>query len=285
MTAIPSNPPSSPSLLSNLPLSRTAGWQYVLRLADNALILGQRNAEWCGHGPVLEEDIALANISLDLIGQARLLYARAGELEAELTGRARHEDEYAYWRGEREFRNWTLLELPHSGPLAGTASSDRDYAVTIVRNFLYSALMVELWGALEGSRDAGLAAIASKSIKEAHYHLHHGADWLVRLGDGTQESHARTQRALDHLLPYMNECFAPDPVEQEAAAQGIAVPTVELRPAWHASVEQTVAEATLTLPAATGFVSTGKQGLHSEHMSYLLSQMQSLARAHPGAHW
>lgn len=285
MTAITSNPPSSSSLLSSLPLSRTAGWQYVLRLADNALILGQRNAEWCGHGPVLEEDIALANISLDLIGQARLLYARAGELEAELTGRARHEDDYAYWRGEREFRNWTLLELPHSGPLAGTASSDRDYAVTIVRNFLYSALMVELWSALEGSRDAGLAAIASKSIKEARYHLHHGADWLVRLGDGTELSHDRTQRALEHLLPYMNECFAPDPVEQEAAAQGIAVRTAELRPAWQAIVEQTVAEATLTLPTTTGFVSTGKQGLHSEHMSYLLAQMQSLARAHPGAHW
>ncbi|ESJ19111.1 MULTISPECIES: 1,2-phenylacetyl-CoA epoxidase subunit PaaC [unclassified Cupriavidus] len=283
MTATLSSPTSP--LLASLPLSRTAGWQYVLRLADNALILGQRNAEWCGHGPVLEEDIALANISLDLIGQARLLYARAGELEAELTGRARHEDDYAYWRGEREFRNWTLLELPHSGPLAGTASSDRDYAVTIVRNFLYSALMVELWGALEASRDAGLAAIASKSIKEARYHLHHGADWLVRLGDGTEESHARTQRALDHLLPYMNECFAADPVEQQAAAQGIAVPTAELRPAWQATVEQTVAEATLTLPAATAFVSTGKQGLHSEHMSYLLAQMQSLARAHPGAHW
>ncbi len=124
------------SLDSPADLARTAPLQYVLRLADNALILGQRNAEWCGHGPALEEDIALANISLDLIGQARLLYAHAGELEGRLTGRARLEDEYAYWREEREFRNWTLLELPHTGPLAGTARTERDYAVTIMRNFL-----------------------------------------------------------------------------------------------------------------------------------------------------
>jgi ring-1,2-phenylacetyl-CoA epoxidase subunit PaaC len=178
---------------THLPLARTAALQYVLRLADNALILGQRNAEWCGHGPALEEDIALANISLDLVGQARLLYAHAGTLEGELTGLPRHEDEYAYWRAEREFRNWTLLELPHSGPLAGTVRTERDYAVTIMRNFLYSALMAELWAALEGSSDAGLAAIAAKSVKEARYHLHHAAGWVVRLGDGTDESHARMQ--------------------------------------------------------------------------------------------
>ncbi|KWR89406.1 1,2-phenylacetyl-CoA epoxidase subunit PaaC [Cupriavidus sp. IDO] len=274
--------PASPA---HLPLARTAALQYLLRLADNALILGQRNAEWCGHGPALEEDIALANISLDLVGQARLLYAHAGMLEGELTGLPRHEDEYAYWRAEREFHNWTLLELPHSGPLAGTVRTERDYAVTIMRNFLYSALMVELWAALEGSNDAGLAAIAAKSVKEARYHLHHAAGWVVRLGDGTDESHARMQGALNHLMPYMNECFATDPVEQEAAAQGVAVPTADLRDAWQATVNETLEAATLTMPAASAFLSTGKHGVHSEHMSYLLGELQSLARAHPGAQW
>ena len=137
---------------------------YVLRLADNALILGQRNGEWCGHGPVLEEDIALANISLDLIGQARLLYSHAATLDAELYGTKKTEDDYAYFRNERDFRNYTLTELPHAGPLSGTARSDRDYAVTVVRNFLYSTLMAHLWTALTQSTDAQLAAIASKSI-------------------------------------------------------------------------------------------------------------------------
>ncbi|QYY31403.1 MULTISPECIES: 1,2-phenylacetyl-CoA epoxidase subunit PaaC [Cupriavidus] len=277
--------PTTDTTLSHLPPERTAALRYVLRLADNALILGQRNAEWCGHGPVLEEDIALANISLDLIGQARLLYAHAGELEGALTGRPRHEDNYAYWRAEREFCNWTLAELPHSGPLAGTASTDRDYAVTITRNFLYSALMVELWNVLQASTDAELAAIAAKSVKEARYHLHHAAGWMVRLGDGTEASHLRMQRALDHLMPYMNECFAGDDVEQLAAAQGVAVPTTDLRDAWEATVDETLAEATLEKPVPNAFVSTGKHGLHSEHMSYLLAEMQSLARAHPGAQW
>ncbi len=271
--------------LARLPLAQTAPMQYVLRLADNALILGQRNAEWCGHGPVLEEDIALANISLDLIGQSRLLYSHAGTLEGRLTGRTRHEDDYAYWRHEQDFRNWTLQELPHHGPLAGTARVDRDYAVTLMRNFLYSALMAELWPALERSRDAELAAIAAKSAKEVRYHLHHAADWVVRLGDGTDVSHARMQRALDHLLPYMNECFAVDPVEQEAAAQGVGVRTADLRDAWEAMVTATLDDATLRRPAPSAFMSTGKQGVHSEHMSYLLAEMQGLARAHPGAQW
>lgn len=269
----------------DLSQARTAAFEYVLRLADNALILGQRNAEWCGHGPALEEDIALANISLDLIGQARLLYAHAGTLEADLTGRAREEDDYAFWRDERDFRNWTLLELPHHGPLAGTARTARDYAVTTVRNFLYSALMVELWAALEESRDAGLAAIAAKSIKEARYHLQHAAGWMVRLGDGTEVSHARMQEALDHLMPYMNECFEADCVEREAGAQGIGVAPSDLFGAWEVTVRETIEEATLDLPAQSAFLSTGKLGVHSEHMSYLLGEMQGLARAHPGAQW
>ncbi|GAB3629100.1 phenylacetate-CoA oxygenase subunit PaaI [Pandoraea terrae] len=258
---------------------------YLLRLADNALILGQRNAEWCGHGPVLEEDIALSNISLDLIGQARLLYTHAAALEGELTGKAKTEDDYAYLRDEPAFRNWTLVELPHFGPTAGSSAADRDYAVTIVRNFLYSALMVELWQALTVSADAELAAIAAKSIKEAHYHLHHARDWLIRFGDGTAESHQRAQAALAYLVPYTNEIFASDEIEMAVADRGIAVTTESLKDAWQAVVNETLEQATLEAPAAGGFISTGKFGVHSEHMSYLLAEMQGLARLHPGATW
>jgi ring-1,2-phenylacetyl-CoA epoxidase subunit PaaC len=258
---------------------------YVLRLADNALILGQRNAEWTGHGPILEEDIALANISLDLIGQARLLYTRAAALDAELTGAARTEDDYAFFRNEREFANYTLLELPHAGPLGSTARSGRDYAVTIVRNFLYSTLMLHLWDALAGSSDAQLAAIAAKSIKETRYHVRHAHDWLVRLGDGTDESHRRTQAALDFLMPYTSEFFSTDTVEEAIAADGIGPVTAALEPVWLADVQAALEEATLTAPPLGQYVSTGKHGEHSEHMGYLLAEMQSLARQYPGARW
>ncbi len=258
---------------------------YVLRLADNALILGQRNAEWCGHGPVLEEDIALANMSLDLIGQARLLYAHAATVEAELTGAKKTEDDYAYFRAEREFANYTLVELPHFGPLSGTARADRDYAVTIVRNFLYAALMARLWPALEASGDAQLAAIASKSVKETRYHLHHARDWLVRFGDGTEESHRRAQAALDYLMPYTREFFAPDALEDAVATSGIGVRAADFEGAWTSEVESALTEATLTLPDPAHHVTTGKLGEHSEHMGYLLAEMQSVARQHPGATW
>lgn len=258
---------------------------YVLRLADNALILGQRNAEWCGHGPVLEEDIALANMSLDLIGQARLLYAHAATLESALTGAGKTEDDYAYFRDERAFANYTLLELPHAGPLCATAHAERDYAVTIVRNFLYSALMAHEWTALEASHDAQLAAIASKSIKETRYHLHHARDWLVRLGDGTDESHRRTQGALDYLMPYTREFFEADALEDAVAAAGVGVRAAGLEAAWRSDVAQALDEATLVMPAPSVHVSTGKHGEHSEHMGFLLAEMQSLAHQHPGATW
>jgi ring-1,2-phenylacetyl-CoA epoxidase subunit PaaC len=259
--------------------------KYLLRLADTALILGQRNAEWCGHGPVLEEDIALANMSLDLIGQARLLYTHAATLEHTLTGMHRTEDDYAYFRTEREFANFTLAELPHCGPLAGTAHADKDYAVTIVRNFLYSTLMAHLWTALTASTDAQLAAIASKSIKEARYHFHHASEWLIRLGDGTDESHRRAQNALDYLMPYTREFFSTDAVEESIAAAGIGPNTADLENAWLEHVRATLDEATLTLPEPVKHVSTGKHGEHSEHMGYVLAEMQSLARQHPGASW
>ncbi|UCE30445.1 MAG: phenylacetate-CoA oxygenase subunit PaaC [Burkholderiales bacterium] len=249
--------------------------EYLLRLGDNALVLGQRLSEWCGHGPVLEEDLALTNIALDLIGQARLLLSHAARLEA----RGRDEDALAYFRDEQAFRNWTLLELPN-----GEAKHD-DYAVTVARNFLHSALMVELWQALAGSTDPQLAAIAAKSLKEARSHLRHSADWMIRFGDGTEDSHARAQAALDRLWPYTNEFWAADPVEQRAAANGIGVSTAALKPAWDQTVDAVLAEACLKRPADSNFVSTGKLGRHSEFLGYLLAEMQSLARQHPGATW
>jgi ring-1,2-phenylacetyl-CoA epoxidase subunit PaaC len=258
---------------------------YVLRLADNALILGQRNAEWCGHGPILEEDIALANMSLDLIGQARLLYTHASELEHQLSGKECTEDDYAYFRTEREFRNYTMVELPHSMPLCGSTSTDKDYAVTIVRNYLYATMSVHLWSALCDSTDTQLAAIASKSLKEAHYHVRHARDWLVRLGDGTVASHQRTQAALDHLLPYAQEFFGTDHLENTIAAAGVGPRMSDLKSLWDADVNAALAEATLKAGAPVKYVSTGKHGEHSEHMGFLLAEMQSLARQHPGARW
>jgi ring-1,2-phenylacetyl-CoA epoxidase subunit PaaC len=276
---------------------------YLLHLADNALVLGQRNAEWCGHGPILEEDLALANNSLDLIGQARLLYQHAGSLInadpalakrfAHLTG-ARHnglltEDSLAYFRDSAEFRNHTLLELPHHGPLVGYAVSERDYAVTITRNFLYSALMVLVWDKLQGSADPQLAGIAAKSLKEVRYHLRHASDWLVRFGDGTETSHQRAQAALDHLLPYCESFWHPGAAEDAAAANGTGLVIQSLREDWNALVDETLQEATLqrgdAKAAHQGYVHLGHQGSHSEHLSYLLANMQSLARAHPQATW
>ena len=242
----------------------------LLHLADNALVLGQRNAEWCGHGPVLEEDIAMTNISLDLIGQARLLYQHA----AALLGNGATEDSLAYFRDAKDFRNYTLLELPHHGPLAGTGACDRDYATTILRNFLFSQLMVLRWDALQGSGDAQLAAIAGRSLKETRYHLRHSRDWLLRLGDGTAESHTRAQAALDHLMPYTQEFWS-----------GADAGTTALRGVWNQEVDRALGQATLDRPTAAAHVSRGKYGLHSEHLGYLLSEMQGLARQHPQALW
>jgi ring-1,2-phenylacetyl-CoA epoxidase subunit PaaC len=249
--------------------------QYLLRLADNPLVLGQRLAEWCGHGPILEEDIALTNISLDLIGQARLLLTHAGEVEA----KGRDEDALAYFRDEPDFRNWTLVELPNG------AGKHDDYAVTVARNLLFSAIQVPIWERLAMSSDAQLAAIAAKSVKESRAHLRHSREWIVRFGDGTEESHRRAQRALDWLWPYTNELWVADDIEREAAAAGIGVVVAELKPQWDATLEAVLAESTLRRPTDSAFVSTGKRGVHSEHFGFLLAEMQSLARAHPGASW
>jgi ring-1,2-phenylacetyl-CoA epoxidase subunit PaaC len=267
-----------------------------LHLADNALVLGQRNAEWCGHGPILEEDIALANMSLDLIGQARLLYQQA----ATQLGGGATEDSLAYFRNPEEFRNFTLLELPHSTALLPSARVERDYAVTICRNFLFSQLMLPLWTALEGASDEGLAAIAAKSVKEVRYHLGHASSWMLRLGDGTAESQARLQAALDHLMPSTQEFWLPFPgaeasefsanATKNIAARGqldssINQIILEIEEPWNAAVSALVAQAGLRPAVAQGHVTQGKFGQHSEHLSYLLMEMQSLARAHPGAVW
>ena len=254
---------------------------YLLQLADNALILGQRNAEWCGHAPILEEDIALSNNSLDLVGQARMLYQHAAGLQ----GGGATEDTLAYFRDVPDFKNYTLCELPHLPLMSATAQGDRDFAVTIVRNFLYSSLMVLVWDKLQDSKDPQLAAIAAKSLKEVRYHLRHSRDWLVRMGDGTDESHAKAQKALDQLMPYTQEFWSASPQEQAAQANGSGLDMAALQADWNQIVDAALQEAALVRPADGGFVPTGKQGIHSEHMGFVLAEMQSLARAHPGATW
>ncbi len=254
---------------------------YLLHLADNALILGQRNAEWCGHGPILEEDIALSNNSLDLIGQARMLYQHAATLQ----GGDATEDTLAYFRDVPDFKNYTLCELPHMPLMSATAQGDRDFATTIVRNFLYSSLMVLVWDQLQASRDTQLAAIAAKSLKEVRYHLRHSRDWVVRLGDGTDASRAKAQAALDALMPYTQEFWTASAHESAALFNGTGANIAALKADWHQIVDAALQEATLQRPANGGFVPTGKQGLHSEHLGFVLAEMQSLARAHPEATW
>jgi ring-1,2-phenylacetyl-CoA epoxidase subunit PaaC len=257
-----------------------AHFDCLLRLGDSSLVLGQRMAEWIGHGPVLEEDIALANVGLDLVGQARMLLSHAGALE----GRGRDEDALAMLREVHEYRNYTLCELPNGEPVS-QAGATRDFAFTLTRNFLFAAFQCELWAALGGSTDPELAAIAAKSAKESRYHLAHASEWMLRLGDGTEESHRRMQAALDLLWPYTQELFAPDPAEAALAAAGIAPRSETLRAGWLAAVVPVLDGATLARPADSGFMSSGRRGVHSEHLGHLLAQMQFLQRAYPGAQW
>jgi ring-1,2-phenylacetyl-CoA epoxidase subunit PaaC len=244
--------------------------EYLLHLADTSLILAQRLAEWCGHGPVIEEDIALTNVALDLVGQARLLFTRAGALE----GKGRDEDRLAFLRLEHEYRNLTLCELPND-----------DFGRTILRNLLVAAWQQPMWQALQASTDRELAAIAAKSLKETRYHLQHAGEWTIRLGDGTPESHARMQRALDALWPYTAEFFVDASYEAASAAARFGVAPSSLKAAWEGTVLPVLADATLVVPAATPFVSSGKLGRHSEHMGHLLTEMQYLQRSLPGATW
>jgi ring-1,2-phenylacetyl-CoA epoxidase subunit PaaC len=245
-------------------------FEYLLRLGDTSLVLGQRLGEWIGHAPALEEDLGLANLALDLVGQARLLLTYAGEVE----GKGRDEDALAYFREEHEYRNVTLAEQPNG-----------DFAQTIVRQVLLDAWQRELYAALSDSKDERLAAIAAKSLKETRYHLRYSSGWLVRLGDGTDESHRRAQRALDDLWRFTGELFAADGVDAEVAAAGIAPPIATLAQGWSASVGDILTQAKLRRPADVPYSWYGKRGEHSEHLGYLLAEMQSLQRAHPGAQW
>ena len=262
LSVVPAPPPKPNAL-----------FEYLQRLGDDRLILGHRVSEWCGHAPILEEDIALANVALDLLGQATILLRMAGEAE----GRGRDEDALAYFREAVEFRNCQLVELPKG-----------DFAFTIARQFLFDVYDVVLLDALTKSTNAELAAIAAKSLKEARYHVRHSGDWMLKLGDGTDESRRRVQAALDALWRVSSELFAADEVDAELAATGIVPDLAALKPQWESFVREVLDRATLTtpndvprLPRARG----GRDGAHTEHLGHLLAEMQIVARSHPGATW
>ncbi len=255
---------------SSIELNRTPETQYLLRIGDTCLILAQRLGEWCGHAPVLEEDIAMTNIALDLVGQARALLARAGQVE----GLAHDEDQLAFLRNERDYFNLTLVELPRG-----------DFAFSVLRNTMVSTWLKLLWERLAKSADTELSAIAGKAIKEARYHQQHSGDWVVRLGDGTEESNKRMNAALSELWRYVPELFDTDAVDQAASAAGVGPLWSDLQADWGKEMELILGEAGLTVPAASAFRSTGKRGVHSEHMGYILADMQYLQRAFPGGVW
>ena len=254
----------------SIAVDHTPQLQYLLRIGDTCLILGQRIAEWCGHAPVLEEDIAMSNMALDLIGQARAVLTLAGQRE----GRGHDEDQLAFLRDERDYRNLTLVELPRG-----------DFAFTVVRNAMVATLMKLLWQRLCDSSDTELAGIAGKAVKEAKYHQQHAADWVVRLGDGTDESRRRTENALRELWLYVPELFESDAVDDAAQAAGLGPRWADLREPWLAEMGTILGEATLAVPQDAAFRSTGKRGVHTEHMGYILAEMQHLQRAFPGGVW
>ena len=243
---------------------------YLLRIGDTCLILGQRLGEWCGHAPVLEEDIALANMALDLIGQARGVLTLAGER----CPQDYDEDQLAFLRDERDYFNPTLAELPRG-----------DFAFTVLRNLMLSTWLKLLWERLQDSSDSELAGIAAKALKEARYHQQHAADWLVRLGDGTEESRRRVEAALATLWPYAAELFESDAVDAAAQEQRLGPPAASLREPWLAEMAAVFAEVHLAMPVEGRFRSTGRLGVHSEHMGFILAEMQHLQRAFPGGKW
>ena len=238
---------------------------YTLHLADNALILGQRNTEWCGHGPILEQDIAITNISLDLVGQARSFYQYAAQLKAD----GSTEDMLAYFRTERDFKNCLLVEQPNG-----------DWAQTILRQFLFSSYQYFLYQELQKNSDETLAAIAEKSLKEVSYHLRWSSEWVIRLGDGTNESHSRILKAIDELWRYTGELFIPVEYEKEA---GVDVSL--LKNDWSEKVKAVLTEATLPVPENIFMQTGGKTGTHTEHLGYILTELQYVQRAYPGCEW
>ena len=256
--------------IASIQVTETPLVLYALRRADDALILGHRLSEWCGHAPAMEEDMALANMGLDLLGQARELYSYASDVE----GKGNDEDKFAYLRDVRQYRNLLLLEQPNG-----------DFARTMVRQFFYAAFADLYWRAMMKSSDATLAAIAAKSEKESAYHLRHSAEWMVRLGDGTEESHRRAQDAVDDLWAYTGEMFAVDESERALIERGVAVDPATLHPQWLTTVSDVVGEATLVLPKSGWMQQGGRSGKHSEHLGHLLSELQSMQRTFPGATW
>jgi len=253
-----------------VPLDRDTLLIFLLRLADDHLVLGHRLSEWCGHAPMLEEDLAMPNIALDLIGQARALYDYAAAVE----GRGRGEDDFAYLRHERAYLNCLMVERPNG-----------DFAHTMLRQFWFAAFMHPWWQKIEKGSDATLAAIAAKAAKEAAYHIRHAGEWVVRLGDGTQESARRMAAAADALAPYLDELFEGDEVTGAVAAAGVAPEPASIRPAFDRTVAQVFAEAMLDPPGAAWAQSGGRKGRHTEAMGYLLADLQYMQRAYPGATW
>ena len=251
-------------------MSTDALFSYLLRLGDTSLVLGQRLAEWVGHSPALEEDLGLANLSLDLVGQARLLLTYAGEVE----GKGRDEDALAFLRDAPEFVNLTLAEQLNG-----------DFGRTIVRQFLLDAWQLEVYEGLLQSNDPRLAGIAAKAIKETRYHFRFSSGWLVRLGDGTEESNQRVQDALNDLWRFTTELFVADEVDTALAASGVAPDLTVLQPRWLARVDEVLKEATLARPAPIAYQWHGKRGVHTEHLGHMLAEMQHLQRTYPGAQW
>jgi ring-1,2-phenylacetyl-CoA epoxidase subunit PaaC len=233
-------------------------------------VLGHRLSEWCGHGPILEEDIALANIALDLIGQATLFLKLAGEVE----GKGRSEDDLAYFREAIDYRNVQMVELPNG-----------DYAFTIVRQFLFDVFSYHLLEELQKSSNKELAGIAAKGFKEVRYHVRHSSEWVVRMGDGTAESHVRAQNALDHLWRFTGEMFETDKIDEQMMTEGIGANVEAIAPKWRAIVDDVMKRATLTIPGDPPAMTGGRKGRHTEHLGHMLAEMQIVARSHPGAEW
>ena len=250
---------------------------YTLHLADTTLILAQRNAEWCAHGPILEQDIAITNISLDLLGQSRNFYQYAAVLinqTADQPVTPATEDSLAYLRDEREFKNLLITELPNG-----------DWAQTTLRQFFFSAYQFLLYEQLQKSSDTQLAAIAEKSLKEITYHLRWSSEWVLRLGDGTAESNQRMKNAIDYLWEYTGELFMPADYELNSFKKSIGPDIILLKEKWLQKIKEVFKEATLTIPENVFMQTGGKQGIHTEHIGYILAEMQSLQRTYPGLEW
>ena len=245
-------------------------FEYCLRLGDSTLVLGQRLGEWCGHGPILEEDIALTNISLDFIGHATAVLQYAGQVE----GKGRTEDDLAFLRDERDFRNPLLVEQPNG-----------DYACTIMRQFLFDVYSFYLFEALTKSKNETIAGISQKAIKEAMYHLRHSAEWVLRFGDGTEESHNRAQTALNELWMFTGDLFDGDVVDSQMAKDGIAPDLKTIKDKWTKHVTDQLKKATLTIPENTWMQKGSRDGKHTEHLGFMLAEMQHLQRIFPGVKW